>query len=275
MTAYPQEWLHRNWIIREAQHAHNSGALPAKELSRIKAAYPAINYCPSIFTRIALFVLTNMASSSIMGFILLLSSSVGSNRASGTLYLVLSVVSILAADYFIRQHRHFKSGVDTSLLWMAPSFLLIGLNIHLELTFNINALIVLVATTLITIRYVNHAMTIAALLSFFALLYNFIAQSGEGLRASMPFLLLSVAAAIIMLADKMKRRPAFRFHYNSLLIAQVTGMAILFVSCNYYVVNLAEGLLFPKGLPALITSSGPLFWALTFLIPLGNIAYGI
>ncbi|MFM2145988.1 MAG: hypothetical protein RL732_824 [Bacteroidota bacterium] len=275
MTAYPKEWLHRNWIIREAQHAQNTGVLPAKEVSQINAAYPALFYCPSIFTRIALFVLTNMASSAVMGFVILLSSSAGNNSIAGTLYLVLSALSILAAEFFIRQHRHYKSGVDTSLLWMAPAYLMIGLNMHFELTFTTNALIILLASTIITIRYVNHAMTIVVLLSFFALLYNNIAKSGEGLRASLPFLFMTASALIVLLAEKMKQRSNFRFHYTSLLIAQVTGMGILFMSCNYYVVNQAEQDLFPTGLPTLITSSGVLFWILTFLIPLVNIAYGL
>lgn len=275
MTAYPKEWLHRNWIIHEARHAQNTGVLPAKEVSQIKAAYPPVFYCPSIFTRIALFVLTYMASSAIMGFILLLSSSEGNNNIAATLYLVLSALAILTAELFISKYHHYKSGVDTSLLWMAPAYLMIGLNMHFDLTFNTNALIILVASTIITIRYVNHAMTIVVLLSFFALLYNIIAKSGEGLRASMPFLFIASAAVIIILAAKMMQRPALRFHYNSLLIAQVTGIAILFLSANYYVVNQAEQYLFPLGLPTMITSSGLLFWILTFLIPLGNIVYGL
>ncbi len=266
MIAYNKLWLDNVQLQQQAGREFDEHCISKEENEAINQKYAVGFYMPNPFVRIGLFVLTVIIAAFTLGLFSLLFLS-GGVESFGALSVVFGVITYAALELMVTR-KHYKSGVDDALLWMAATFIVGGINASANVPPLANAWIIFLIALFLSLRFINVLMGAAACIALTAIVFYSYIKFGDVAKATTPFLIMIVCSLIYWLSKKLLRMEQWRHYNNCLTMASITALVCFYIAGNYFIVressiamfnlNLQEGQSIPLGW---------LFWIFTILIP--------
>jgi len=273
MIAYNKEWLDNLLVRNEAAKAETDNSITRAERDAVSNAYPVGFYHPHFFVRTGLFVLTVIIVAFTVGFFGLFMLDHLDN--AGGFLIVIGCLVYAALELMVHK-RHYKSGVDDALFWLAAGNLIAGVNIVGNISMLANAFLVLILAVLLFIRFSNAIMAAVAGLALLAVVFFTLARWGAIAKAVTPFVLMIVSLLLYLFSRQQLKLAINRHHSTGLQCLRITALVSLYAAGNYFVVREASVAMFNLVLqPGQDIPFGWLFWLFTVLLPLLYIARGL
>jgi hypothetical protein len=275
MIAYNGTWLNNIIVHEAADNGRHENDLSAEELANIKAHYPVGFYTPNAFIRIGLFVLTLVIAFFSYGLLTLMMADFLDKGIAGMI-IFFGLITYAALEAIINSKKHYQSGVDDALLWLASGMVLGGICYGLNTSELLACVFAFVISLLATLRYTDSAMSVVTTLSFVGIVFFTCNQIGGVVKAIVPFVLMAVSALLYFGAKKLAKMPS-QIHYTQCSkMVEITSLLLLYISGNYFAVRELSDAMFGLNLsPSDTIPFGWLFWLFTFLIPGIYLLFGI
>lgn len=274
MISYNSKTLDNQDVVEAAEKALHKQCITAEELQQIKTAYPVDLYTPNPYIRIGLFILTMIVVFFATGLFFLMLLNAG-EKAIGILTLILGAGLYGMIEYMVHEKKHFKSGVDTALMWMSGGAVVTAVFIITDTHIAPSAisLIVCLLATFYVLRFADALMTIIAFLALLAFLFFMFMYTG---RMIIPFMVMGVSFGVYLVAGKLAAIHTYRHYKTCMDILQIVALITLYMGGNYYVVREASNEMFNLGLnPGQSIPGGWIFWIFTIVLPPLYIFIGI
>lgn len=268
MIAYSKTWLDNLDIHNEADKAFSHQCILEEEQVAIKQHFPVGFYSPNFFIRIGLFILTAVIASFSLGLFFMITLSSTGDHSFG-LFTFFTFLSYGALEFFVRENRHYRSGVDDALLWATVSSFIAALNCINGLHIVAYTLLVFLLSGYLALRFADALVSALACISWLGLLFYAYLELGAIAKLTMPFVMMAAAAMLYFFSLRIARAAEAKYYKLCLLVVRVVALLSFYVAGNYFVVrelgnsmfdlHLKEGESIPLGW---------LFWALTVSVPL-------
>ncbi len=275
MIAYNPTDLDNLAVREQAEEALAAGCITETESQAIFAAFPSGFYTPNIFIRAGLFLLTVVILLFSVGLLALIGMGSGSHALAVFLvFCGLAAYGIL--EYMVNTKKHFRSGVDDALMWMAAGLILTGINLFTDIGFPMQSILVFLLSFYCCLRFADRLMGLSACLALMAMLYNLVSVAGKTGLVLAPFLLMAGAAATLLLCSYLGPKAACRHYRPALTVIRIACLVAFYLSGNYYVVEEWGSRLSDRYAPqGSALPLGWLFWLLTVFVPLYYIFRGL
>jgi hypothetical protein len=280
MIIYNKTWLNNLRLQNRVEQLHSAGCITNDELKAIREKYPVGFYTPGIFIRIGLFTLTFIIVSFSFGLLSLIMYQAHIVDSFGW-PLFLGVLCVVALMICVKEKNHYRSGIDDALLWIAAAFLT-GSFVFLMYSLNGSDTHYLAISIFIFILGLYFTLVFTDLLvctltsaSFFAIVFYAWRNAGAFGNATMPFIMILVAALAYLLIARLADKPKATYYINCMITAQIVSLIILYAAGNYLVVDKLNNLLNHTETSAASVPFGFFFWGWTMLLPLLYLARGI
>jgi len=275
MIAYNPAWLDNAALQQEAAEAHRLHCITAGEQQRIAAAYPVGFYTPNAYIRIGLFLLTLIIVLFSLGLLMLVLRDALEDAWRGML-LFSGLTALGALELFIRDKKHYRSGVDDALLWSGAALMLFPFWVDTALPLWACCALACLVALAAMLRYTDRLMAALAVAALLGCLFFGYYPLGAFARSTAPFLVMIGSLAIYLLAAKWGRAGRWRHYAHCSTMMEITALLVLYAAGNYFVVReTGNALLGLRLLPGQDMPAGGFFRASTILLPLLYIALGI
>ncbi|MDB5202200.1 MAG: hypothetical protein JWQ27_1609 [Ferruginibacter sp.] len=270
MIAYRKDWLRNLAVNLEAKSALEKQLITEQERVAIGQQYPVGFYMPHYFIRLGLFFLTLLV---ICFLVALLGFFVFDLNESSlkTLAFVTALAAYISLEWVVKTKLHYASGIDDGLMWAAIFAFVIGGWAVFDLTdYNI-ALLAFFVCGFFALRFVDILVSLmawAALASFF-----YFTLIKMGMADLIPFILMGYAAVSYFLLRKFNIDRLSNYYYIPGKLLEYFSLFLFYASGNYFVVRELQQLISTDKTPIFLY--GNIFWALTFIVPLFYIFFGI
>ena len=276
MKAYKSKLLENTFLVEEAKSLRNGKFISADQYFVIKTKYEQLKTQPNILVRAGFFLLGIFLYSSIAGAIALVLSPIwDSGDFSFTAIIWFYAVIGLVASEFFAKNNYYNFGLDDVFVLGFQAMLYTAIGVSTE-----NKMLVLVVMavvgTLSCVRYINTLSALVALVGISGIIAVSIADYGVIPTAFLPFVMLLLAGFLYWIFTILKKHPKAYFYQYALQLLQVFSLILGYASVNYLVVReLSAELLGIEVKPGEDIPFAFLFYALTFLIPVGYIALSL
>jgi len=273
MIAYNEQWLNNQLVRDEADSAFDKSCISKTEKEQVYTAYPVGFYKPHFFVRVGLFVLTAIIVAFSVGFFSLF--LLDHIDQAGGFFVFFGLIIYGALEFMVRK-KHYKSGVDDALMWMAAGNVIGGLNGLIDLSSQTNAIIICITALYLFARFTNAIMGAIAGLALLAVIFFSVARFGPMAKAITPFIIMICSALMYLFAKRQLKTKQWKHHANGILLLSVTGLVCLYAAGNYFVVREASVAMFNLNLKeGEDIPFGWLFWIFTMALPVLYMARGI
>ncbi len=272
MIAYSSQWLEALQVRRQAATWHRKNLINAVQLETILKAHPVEFYTPNVFVRIGLAIfcwVLMLSAVGVFGALLFSSSEVG----TGVMLLLFGGGTLVGLEYIISENRHYRSGIDDMLLYMALGFIVSGFALMMSLYDAPLALCVVALPVLAfgAVRYIDKLVTVLAFLCASAVVFLTVLETGSAGRIVLPFVLMAYAAAGYFLVRRLQGRPALRLWGGCLDVLEGLCLLTFYVSGNYFVIQmLSEAMFDQPHVPMAFV-----FYAFTAAVPVLYLFFGL
>jgi hypothetical protein len=274
--AYNKPWLYSLDVVRQSKQWYKKHIIQEEQFLKIADAYSSSLYSPNFIIRIILFIASFLALAGITGLFGLMVAD-GGEKVIGVGSLIYAVSSFVILDVvFIKNHKHYKSGVTEAMLYHSIGFTLLGFGL---LTDGNEYVVLMVAVPLLiftSIRYLDLVSTICALISFSWLLFLELYALGGVAQQIIPFVFVVVFYGAYLINKQIENRKDLYFWRYNLLVIKVFSLLMVYIGGNYFVVRelsvemmgieVSEGGDIPYAL---------IFYVFTILIPMAYLYFGI
>ena len=275
MIAYNKTWLANLRVQALLKKDLHRGYITQVEFKAITEKYPVGFYMPGLFARIGLFFLTCIVVSFADGLLTLFFAA--SNLAfTGGWMIFLGLLSYAGLEAIVNIKHHYRSGVDDALLFISACLFVTGFAVLFwknDTDYLTLSAILFVFNLYFSIRFADmlmSALCCAAFLGFIFFSWTKVVPAGF---TTAPFIMMLVSAGIYWISAIRSNNEKNIDYHHCLLVAQIIGLATLYAAGNYYVVQTLSDEL--NGRSGGSIPFGTFFWALTTLLPLIYIGFGI
>ena len=277
MIAYNSVSLDNKLVQEQAAEALAKNCITAEDNTRIRAAYPVDFYSPNIYIRIGLIILCAIIVTFSVGLLYLITSPGSSDTGVGILWIFCGFICYGVLEAMIYGKKHFRSGVDDALLWMAGTLILAGISLA---NYRIAALslflLAFVLAFYFTLRFADRLMALVAYGALLACLFKMMTALGGLGNQLLPFLIMAVSVAVYFLAASLSANPKLRHYHAGTILIKAASLLSFYLAGNYFVVReLSVALLDLPLQPGQSLPLGWLFWILTIVTPFAYIYQGI
>ena len=157
MIAYNNEWLKNLMVRAEAAELYHDKCISKPELETIEAKFPALFYTPNFFIRVGLFILTTIILFFSFGLFALLFMD-SSDGAIGGMAIFFGMLSFAGLEYIVHTKRHYRSGVDDALLWIAAILIYGGISFMADAGPITNTVLAFIISLYCVIRFTDRVM---------------------------------------------------------------------------------------------------------------------
>lgn len=273
MIAYDRDKLDALETREKAGQWQQKGLLTDDQWQEVQKANDPRFYTPNRFVRIGLAVFCFILMLAAMGLIGIFADP-DTETGLALFGLFWGVVWILILEHWaIRSARHFGSGIDDMLLYVAATVVVASLCNLLPYNTDIlvSYLIAWPVLVLGAIRYRDRVMAAAAFICSLVILFRIVENIPQVAPYLMPLAGLVFSAAAYRFSRQAEQRRDWRFWYDVLVVVELLALVAFYASGNYWVVQQAgEGLF---GLP--VPPLGWFFWIFTFTVPALYLYLGI
>ncbi len=273
MIAYNTDWLDALLTKDTARKWQEKGLLSDEKWQAIQERYTSNFYSPNIFVRIGLAIFTLillMAAGGLLALLVEPSSALGLSIFS----LFWGIVCIVLLELrVIHPGRHYGSGIDDMLLYVATGAILTGLCSPLD--YSTPALVYYCIAwpflVVVGIRYLDRLMALAAFVCSLAIVLLSVKEIPRLALYLLPFAGMLFSAAVYVFSKQGQKRYAWRHWHAMLSITELLALITFYGSGNYWVVQQAAADLFQLE----VVPMAWFFWAFTFVVPFTYIFGGI
>lgn len=275
MTAYNTTDLYNKQVEEDASAAFLSSCISDDTYRNILLSHNSKLYTPNYFIRIGMGILTIVAivfSGTLLGLIF------GTDGSAGftALLIFYTLLSYTALEFFVKQKHYYNAGIDNILMLSTLIFILSAL--FIEDYYNqylVAAAVSAMVCLWLCIRFTDAFMAILFYVSFIYFLFLLFIKLGDIAKATMPFMLMAVSAAVYFTINKIHSKDQFRFYQYCCKAVTLCALLTFYICGNYFVVKELSNEMFDLqlGLNDPIPF-GWFFWILTFAVPLLYIFYG-
>ena len=275
MIAYNTAELDNKDVQDQTRKALAEQLITGEEDTRIRAAYPVTLYTPNLFIRIGLFLLTTVIVIASAGLLALMISSNANSVAVPLLFTGLFSIGIL--EYLVYRKRHFRSGVDDALLWLAAALILTAIDFFFDHVSDLQLwLLAFVMSLWCTLRFADRIMALAAYSSLLGILFCTVGEWGSTGRLLLPFSIMVVAAATGLISASLYKKRPYRHYRDCLILLKVACLLSFYAAGNIFVVRELQFSFFgwraAANTPRLLSG---FFWIWTLIIPFLYLGRGI
>jgi hypothetical protein len=273
MIAYDKNGLDALEIRQKVYNWYKKGLISEETLTKTLSENPIDFYTPNPFVRIGLGIFTWIGIGGAIGIMSLLILSIIKNEHFGIFSLICGVLLFVFLEVFIKDKKHYGSGIDDMLLYAV--LMAIGISLKDFLPSNPDGWWICCAMLpffiLASIRYLDQITTIASLLCAGWLLFLLVKPLSVSYPILLPFIGMAFAGILYYFAQKMQTQDKFRFWKNNFLTIETFALIVFYLSGNYYVIqNISKEMLGFESVPY------PwFFWIFTFVVPLMYIFGGL
>lgn len=275
MIAYNQQWLEHLYIQNQARESFKRDCITEEERKQIKIKYPASFYTPNFFIRAGLFLLTGIVLSFSLSLLFLM--FLGEiDKAGKILCFISGILNIVVLEYFIREKRHYRSGIDDALLWGGILFLFGATNIDTSYSYFTYTIIFFLLTLTAAVRYADALVAVICYLCFLMAIYYAFENAGTFIKSLLPFLLIIVSFVMYFWMHQKRKSKKFSVYFYCFSCIEITSLLTLYVAGNYFVVRELSNEMFNLHLlPGQAIPYGFVFWIFTIAIPIIYLFVGI
>jgi hypothetical protein len=264
MKAYNTTWIQNLQLRITLKELYQHNIISKIQLDEGMSKLEVGFYKPNWFIRIGLFVFTSIAVSFTFGLLYL--ASVEDFKASSILLFLFGVLSFVLLEMSIPSKKLHHSGIDNALLYIGSG--LIYASIISDFSFETQsffyALLLLIILIPCVVRYADPIITLVAGFAVYALLFYGLKDSKMG-QSLLPFVCMFFSGLQYLYVSKSK----FGFYYKICApILKAIALLMLILSSNYFVIRELNASILEQT-PSREIALAPLFWALTFITPLG------
>lgn len=285
MIAYDPSFLRNSSIVRKSKQWYSKQLISAEQMNNIFKNYTTGFYSPNLFIKIGLFFFTFIAIVAAIGFYSLFFVLVDANPKTGFFVftcLLFSVGCVFLLEYFIKNKKVYRAGVDECLLYSALGFVLTAIGILINDGFepseNVLLFCILALPFLIgaIVRYADRFVTLVLAVCFYAIFFLSLLKLGEIAKLIMPFALMIVSTPVYFLAIKQKQKETL-FHWKKCIeVFEWLALIVFYSAGNYFVIREASIAFFDMHLKD--GENIPLafiFYIFTAIIPLFYVYFGL
>jgi hypothetical protein len=274
--AYNETWLYNLDVVRHTKQWYKQNLISEEQFLSISGAYSCSFYSPNFIIRIILFVASILALAGVTGLLGLMVAD-GGEEVIGIASLIYAIASFFILEtVFIKNHKHYKSGVTEAILYHSIGFAILGFGLLTDGNEHVLLIVAIPLLVFTSIRYLDLLSTVCALLAFSWLLFLELFAMDGVVRQIIPFVFTAVFYAIYQVATKIAKRKNVYFWRYNFLVVKVFSLIMVYVGCNYFVVRELSvdmiGIEIPEGgdIPYAI-----IFYAFTVLVPIAYLFFGI
>jgi uncharacterized membrane protein YgcG len=278
MIAYDPITLDNLSIRQEATKAFDQGLLSKEEKAMIDQQYPVNFYSHNVFMRTGTFILTLITIFFSLGFFSLTFIDNLSETGVAITGVIYAAVTYAALEYTISKKKHYHSGVDDALIWVASLSLFFSICVLINdsnayLSFSIISFMI---AAYVMVRFANRLMAIVAYASLLAICFFGCTHLGGFIKALVPFVLMIVSAITYVVIKKKSSDPALRYYTLCFQLITIAALLTFYIAGNYFVVRELSNSMFDLNLkPGQTIPFGWLFWIFTIGIPPAYLYFGI
>jgi hypothetical protein len=209
MIIYNKLWLNNKLLTDKLKIDLKLGNITLDEFKTIKAAHPNYFYQPGMVLRAGLFILTFILASFATGLISLPVYSTHLAENAGW-PIILGIIYYFALEFLVKNNNYFHSGVDNAILYYSAGLLgggFIWMISKMYLTAGeslLDALFICVLCSYLTLRFADVLTAAVACVTAFASVYFFCEMMGSIGVATMPFMMMAVAAGLYYIFTRLK-----------------------------------------------------------------------
>jgi uncharacterized membrane protein YgcG len=276
MIAYNETWLKNLFIVKEAKRWLDQNLITTEQFKTISDNHKAEFYHPNFFIRILLFLATLIALGGVTGLLGLVLMDILED-AIEVLALLYGLGSWFFLEMvFVRNAKHYKSGVNEALLYHSLGWTIGGLSAMTGFHEGILALICVIAFTFAAIRYADLLCTIGAFGSFaYFVFYEFYSMGGV-FQQIIPIVFIAIFTPFYFGVKAVQRKKESERWDACLTLVESLTLMIIYAAGNYFVVREMSAEL--MGLYLQDGEDIPLafvFYGLTVIIPVLYLYVGI
>jgi hypothetical protein len=271
LIAYNIDNLDAQLIREQANIWQKKGWINSAFFDKIKAHFLVDFYSPNIFMRVGAFIFCTILVWASFALITQFESSYSEDALSSKA-LFMGIICIAILEFMIKS-KHYKSGIDDALLYNSLIFLTWGISNFLKLDPGQLAFywIFLPILTLATIRYTDTLITAVTYGCALTIVVLTTMKFPTIAPSVLSFVVTFFAIIMYFSSVKLQKNVASRFWKPNLDVVEGLSLILFYASCNYYVLQQANETYFNNPTVAL----APLFWFLTFAIPVFYIYQGL
>ncbi|MFT4023742.1 MAG: hypothetical protein QM664_08165 [Flavihumibacter sp.] len=272
MIAYNKNALDIRRLRQIVDQLAAAKLLSAEETQNIKAHYPDQLYTPHLFVRIGFGLLTLIASAAVFGLLLLMTDG----SVPTITCLIIAILSLFALEFFIREKKHFRAGVDDVLLHLTIFYCIAAFvvsNSFSDHSYSLFFFVSVIGYFIGAFRYLNRLA--AALVPISCCLFIFSLFS----TLETPFFvyfLAAIAMAGMFFLLSADRQQAWPYHAGCFLWARIAAVVACYASLHYHTYAITHYYADFVDEQLLASHARIIFlWAWTILFPFGVLYYGI
>jgi hypothetical protein len=231
VIAYNRTSLDNMTIRKQAEEAFEAGCITPEENTKIGATYPIDFYTPNIFISVGLFLLTVVIAACSLGLFML--AIAGGSGSLATLLIFSGLVCYGALEYVIYKRRHFRSGVDSALLWMSAGLLYAGLYVTFNnMSTTSQCITIFTISLLFTLRFANNIMALLAYTALLAFIINIAAELNRTVQLVTPFIIMAVSVASRFISVRFYNHERYRHYRQCLTVIKVATLSSFYLAGN-------------------------------------------
>ncbi len=276
--SYNRSEITKNFIMDLAGKIYPARLINEQQFSRITEEFKPGLYTPSFFLRMGLFIFSIILINAAFGLLItLLTFLMDNEKTIGVLMILTSGIFVWLLEYFIREKRHYRSGIDDCLLYYAVGFFTAGVILVTNLFEPLQiAFIALPVFAFASWRYHDSLLGALAFICLYVCFFLFFKDYTYG-RLYMPFIFMSLSIALLVYFDALLKKDSLFYLDHVLKVLKAGSLFMLYASLNYFVVR--EGNLLLNGFDGTaligdIPLAGVFLFA-TCMIPVIYIVWGL
>lgn len=274
--AYNNTELEKKKIVSNAESLYKSKLIGVEQWNEICEAYSTNLYTPNLFMRVLFFILSYIGFATVSMPFGLAFSSLGSEGFQ-VLFIVLGIaLLVLTEKFLIQKNHHYLSGISEAGLFTGISFLSMGILMNGPENRFIYPIFLGIIFGLAAFRYLNRVALVIAVGLWAWFIFEILTSIGGYAEAFIPFVLMLYFATLYFRTLQVEKKETSIIFDDFYLILKSISLTCFYVAGNYFVVRelsvnlmgleLAEG----EDIPFAF-----LFYAFTFIIPLGYMYWGV
>ncbi|MEZ4902147.1 MAG: hypothetical protein R2822_10515 [Spirosomataceae bacterium] len=272
MKAYNETLLRNQYAQEVVQRLNKEGKLNEVQCLALQKLHADVPYNPNIFIKLLLFLFGclgfGLGGSLMTVFIIGFDESFWGFSVVSAIYGAGATFLLL---FLIRERKLYFSGIDNALIYcilgaLMPLVYQIYDTTHLDEPW-LAALLFLPLLLLTTYVFGEPVVALFAFLTTLFIGASLLMKHPLG-KALLPFALMIGAAIAYSLGRRFGQKKASFYWAIALEWTSTMAMVVFYAAGNYYVVREANAALNHLPPPAPEIAFAPIFWGLTFVIPL-------
>ena len=243
-SAYNETWLRNLSIVKEAKRWKEHNIINAEQLTAIGEEYKSSFFHPNLMIRILLFIATLIALGGVTGILaLMFADGFNNEHVMFVLSVFYGVASFAVLEFiFLKNSKHYKSGVTEAILYHAIGFTLLGIAGIADFDETGVILMCLFLFSFSAYRYLDLISTAGAFISLAYFIFNELFMIGEATQQPLfqqviPIVFIVFFVPLYFLFKKWQRNISATPWKSCLILLEALSLLTIYASGNYFVVR--------------------------------------